>query len=784
MSKELLIVYAGKTSTGSTATLAKYIAQGVNNVNGIKASIKSAAEATQSDVLNADGIICGSGDYNGNPEPDMIDFLDNQLGAGMTSKMDKLKTMPFGVFGTSAGYSTGVQEVLNSMARALMTFGCIYIGGGNWHTGQGVAGMTQKESSGGWDWANKDTTQKYLVEDACDYGRRVAMAALTIPDGLESLSQLNPNKCTNTPSTSSQPAPTSADDKTNLALAVTGIVALQLMLLIWYKQGLGKIGLLVDIILLVVSLVTVVVSKNKEDVTIRRNVAISVMATTLLLLIVSSLYGAKHPSIVPMSPGATRSSSSKLVIWSGVALMLFAGVVILTTVSSPSPGPGPGPPQPAIKCNSSNDCPNSKMFSCSGGQCVLKDKTKLVTYLDSVYPSTPKLSSMLSDVEMYNFFMFLSYYWLSYHPHTSSLLQTIDPSFPEEVACGGYFTRGDDTELCGSQAHTQNASTWPCPCPTGKKCCKPGSLSIPPDIGQLYYCDYLQKTVEVLRNGYDMKDTFNKSLLYDPVYLYNQGKLATKEPKQYLCILKDGTDGTGKSLSYKVCDQSKTYDFTKMGPGYSSNSLAGSTRDHGVGSSPDVFYYIAEGTGNMLNLGTTLRAMNKAHAALLLIRRAGELEFGSVSTYKMGTNIYTTTKTQVELTDGHLTNSFTQAPQLLLLECWNRSAAGKSGQGNFAMQNPTTQTGFGVAAAQKVAPNATWPFANLQAQSSPQIRIDGLLQWYFQMKGVLLPPTDDYKNNWSSWSKKAVATLGQFYDSITVPEFDCLGTKLRYEPSV
>ena len=96
MSKQILIIYAGEYEDGSTATLAHYIAKGVNDVDGVSAVVKSASTATKEDFLRADGVMCGSGDYNGNPEPDMIDFFDKRLGAGMTSNMTKIHTMPFG----------------------------------------------------------------------------------------------------------------------------------------------------------------------------------------------------------------------------------------------------------------------------------------------------------------------------------------------------------------------------------------------------------------------------------------------------------------------------------------------------------------------------------------------------------------------------------------------------------------------------------------------------------------------------------------------------------------
>ena len=792
MTKQVLIIFAGKTDNGSTATLANNIARGVNNVAGVTAVVKSASNTSKQDFLQADGIMCGSGDYNGNPEPSMIDFFDNTLGAGMTSDMKKIQLMPFGVFATSGGYGTGVQEVLNSMARSLMTFGGIYVGGGNWHVSQGISGMTEKNKSGGWEWANADSTQKYLLEDACEYGRRIALATLTIPDNMGKLSNNNPSKCTNKPSPSPSPShnnvkpiPMSTDTKVNIGLAIASIVCLQIMAVVWHYYGLTKLS----IVLVILAGVIIFIASHKSSALVkRRNVAIVAMVLSIVLLVASSIYGRKHAAIIPSSATANTASRNipVVVISSSMFIILFSGIVLLTAKDSgpgpspspspsPSPGPGPGPgPSPSLKCSSSADCPNSALFSCTHNVCVLKDsklKSNIVEYLDSIYPATPKLSTILSDVELYNFFITLGYYWLSFNsPDAKDILHTLDSKFPTNIACGGYYVvpASDDTTACGSQPHNAIASNWPCT--DGTKtckdpCCEPGSVSIPPEIDQLYFCDYITKSTEVLRNGYDPKNIFSKSVLYDPVYLYHTKNLSVRDPLQHLCLIKDGVDGSGKQLSYKVCDGSKPYDFTVMGPGFSSNTLAGCVRNLGTsGHATDTFYYIAQGTGNQLELGVTARTLNKVHGTLLMIQRAGQLDFGSLQTYNMNKQ-YTTTKQSVKLTDGSLTNSFVQAPQLLLLECLERE------QENIAFQNPTTQTGFGTVAAKSVAPGVTWPFNNIQAQSSPQQSFNDLLTWYFGYKKVNLPDTSDYQNNWSNWNKSAVDTLGRFFDAVSVPEF-------------
>lgn len=142
----------------------------VGAIKYVNVIIKSASDATADDVNNADGIVLGSGTYNGNPEPDMIEFVDNKLGAGKAEAVLAGKIV--GTFCTSAGYATGAQPVLNGLARLAMTFGATLVGGGNWHTSQGVCGMVNDHHDGTWNW---DPSMKYLQEDAQAYGERLGM---------------------------------------------------------------------------------------------------------------------------------------------------------------------------------------------------------------------------------------------------------------------------------------------------------------------------------------------------------------------------------------------------------------------------------------------------------------------------------------------------------------------------------------------------------------------------------------------------------------------------------
>lgn len=445
-------------------------------------------------------------------------------------------------------------------------------------------------------------------------------------------------------------------------------------------------------------------------------------------------------------------------------------------------------PSKKIICNIDNDCGN-KNFECKNNQCVLKEenKNKILDYLNAVYPNIQVSLNKLSDQEIYNFFINLGFYWVSYHNNVDNILKLIDVDFPSDVYCGGYFNRGGN-ELCGDDPsrhnadqnwYKNNAPTFP----LNSSCCKQGTLVLPAPVGQLYYSDYLQRDIEVFRNGYDYKNLFENSVIFNPIYLYKKGKL--DDPYKNLLNIKNGIDNTGKNISYKCCDGSLLYDFTSKGCGYSSNSLVEVSRD-AAGGAPYAFYYITTGTGNFLNIGTNLRALNKIHALLLLIRQAGNTGFGSMTTYQFnGGNDYTKTKKQIILQDGkEINNSFVETPQLLCLELMLGRSGGSS-KYTYSMNNPSDINGFGEEVAKKFAPNVEWPFSENgdgwglhqsgKGVGYPhtyfEVDIMPILKWFFLAHNVSVPDFYDYKNNWKNWSYVQVIILGKFLDGVTVPYF-------------
>jgi len=176
----ILIVHAGHTSDGSTATLAGWIRDGAATRHGAVAVVKEASTATLADVQAADALILGSPTINGSPAPAMSTFLDVTLEASPQHGADLSAVVGAG-FCTSAAYVTGAQPTLFSMQRSLLTLGATIVGSGSWRNSSGVCGLVTDASAthplpDGKTWEFTDITgaQKYLEEDCKAFGARVA----------------------------------------------------------------------------------------------------------------------------------------------------------------------------------------------------------------------------------------------------------------------------------------------------------------------------------------------------------------------------------------------------------------------------------------------------------------------------------------------------------------------------------------------------------------------------------------------------------------------------------
>ena len=165
----ILIAYHSRS--GGTRQLANFTAGGVlqyPNATVIQIDVEEILDwnATETVTLlnSADGIILGSGVYNGD-----VHSIMNQWLQSWPLELDLSWTVT-NTFCTSGGYATGAQPTLYSMIRALQTFSAIYAGGTQWRSGNGVCAIVE-----GSDGASGMQNVEEVAKLAQYAGYRVAM---------------------------------------------------------------------------------------------------------------------------------------------------------------------------------------------------------------------------------------------------------------------------------------------------------------------------------------------------------------------------------------------------------------------------------------------------------------------------------------------------------------------------------------------------------------------------------------------------------------------------------
>lgn len=138
----ILVLYYSRT--GSTANIAKYIARGIENINGIEArlrtvpAISTTCEATTpsipddgapyvelEDLKNCAGLVLGSPTRFGNMAAPLKYFIDNTSSLWMTGD---LVGKPACVFSSTASMHGGQEATLLSMMIPLLHHGMLLLG--------------------------------------------------------------------------------------------------------------------------------------------------------------------------------------------------------------------------------------------------------------------------------------------------------------------------------------------------------------------------------------------------------------------------------------------------------------------------------------------------------------------------------------------------------------------------------------------------------------------------------------------------------------------------------
>lgn len=154
---QILILYFSKG--GNTRKLADIIAQGVHEVEGAKATVKSTDKVTKNDFVDSAGIIAGSPVYFGGMAADLKKVFDEFVGI-----RKKMEGKVGAAFATSGNASGGKETTMMSIIQALLIYGMVVVGDPMSATGHyGVACVGEPD--------------QMTSENAVKLGRRVAELA-------------------------------------------------------------------------------------------------------------------------------------------------------------------------------------------------------------------------------------------------------------------------------------------------------------------------------------------------------------------------------------------------------------------------------------------------------------------------------------------------------------------------------------------------------------------------------------------------------------------------------
>lgn len=154
---QVLVLYYSKG--GNTRKLAEAIARGVDEVEGVKALLRTAAQVTQEDFLESGGVIAGSPVYFGGMAAEMKKVFDDFVGV-----RKRMEGKVGAAFATSADPSGGKETTMMSMIQALLIYGMVIVGdpmSATGHYGVACAGAPDSRAE----------------ENARKLGRRVAELA-------------------------------------------------------------------------------------------------------------------------------------------------------------------------------------------------------------------------------------------------------------------------------------------------------------------------------------------------------------------------------------------------------------------------------------------------------------------------------------------------------------------------------------------------------------------------------------------------------------------------------
>jgi NAD(P)H dehydrogenase (quinone) len=118
---QILVLY--HSNTGNTEALARAVAEGVGQVEGVECLVRKASEVTQDDLVSSDGVIAGSPVYFGTMAAELKQVIDR-----FVHVRNRMENKVGAAFATSADPSGGKETTILSILQAMLIYGMIVVG--------------------------------------------------------------------------------------------------------------------------------------------------------------------------------------------------------------------------------------------------------------------------------------------------------------------------------------------------------------------------------------------------------------------------------------------------------------------------------------------------------------------------------------------------------------------------------------------------------------------------------------------------------------------------------
>ena len=139
---QVLVLYFSKG--GNTKKLAQKIAEGVAQVDGVKALLKHTKDVSKDDFVASDGLIAGSPVYFGVMAAELKKVFDDFVGV-----RKKMEGKVGAAFTTSGDPTGGKETTMMSIIQALLIYGMVIVGdpmSATGHYGVGCVGAPDERA--------------------------------------------------------------------------------------------------------------------------------------------------------------------------------------------------------------------------------------------------------------------------------------------------------------------------------------------------------------------------------------------------------------------------------------------------------------------------------------------------------------------------------------------------------------------------------------------------------------------------------------------------------------